>query len=183
MRKLRTERLQLVPVTAANAEVLWRVLQGPDLRTFQDLPEADLPQFRRLVAARPKSLEMGAWGRFEWLIFLEGVGEAVGWLSLRIAERSSATAEIGYSVSSSYRGRGIAAEAVRGLIDEAFARANLRRIRAYCVPENYASRAVLDRLGFDDDGILPHGATVHGRPVDVLSLVLPREKWRQQRAS
>lgn len=184
MRTILTERLRLTPVTMRNAATLWHVLQAPDLRVYQDLPEVDQTQFVRMVSSRPQQFEMGAWGRFEWLIFLEGVHEAVGWVSLRIAERSPSTGEVGYSIVKQYRSRGIATEAVRGLVNESFSHAKLRRIRAYCVPENGASRAVLEHLGFQDDGVLPHGATLRGEPVDVLALLLERARWEaQQRAS
>jgi ribosomal-protein-alanine N-acetyltransferase len=176
MRVIRTERLRLEPVTTENAGVLWDVLQLPGLRDYQDLPDANREQFKRLVGARPVSLEPGASGRFEWLIYLEGVAEPVGWASLRVGDRAT-TAEVGYSVVVEYRQRGIATETVRGLMNEAFARTHLQKVRAYCVPANTASRAVLDTLGFEDDGILPRGATVQGRPVDVVGFVMERSRW------
>src|SRR6185312_9392830 len=115
MRVLRTERLRLEPVTAANAAALWHVLQAPHLREYQDLPDLSLEQFVAAVSERPKSLHPGATGRFEWLIYNHGrreADEAIGWISLRIAERTRSTAEIGYSVIRDYRGRGLATEAV-----------------------------------------------------------------------
>ncbi len=181
MRTLLTERLRLVPVTPHNAAVLWQMLRQPGLREFQDLPEVDLVQFRRMVVSRPQRLEPGAWGRFEWLIGFEGISEPVGWASLRVGERVSSSAEIGYSIVQSYRGRGIATEAVCALAAEAFSRLHLRKLRAYCVPENAASRTVLARAGFEEDGVLPHGATVGGHPVDVLGYVLNREAWELRR--
>ncbi|HTU70729.1 MAG TPA: GNAT family protein [Candidatus Baltobacteraceae bacterium] len=183
MRVLLTERLRLVPVTTQNAAVLWQVLQQPGLREFQDLPDVDLAQFRRMVAARPARLEQGAWGRFEWLIFFEGVSEPVGWTSLRVGERATGSAEVGYSVVQSARGRGIATECVRAIAAEAFSRLHLRKLRAYCVPENRSSRAVLARAGFAEDGVLPRGATVQGQPVDVLGYVLDREQWEIRRSA
>ena len=180
MRTLHTERLRLVPVTTQNADALWRILQEPGLREFQDLPDTDLAQFRRIVATRPARLEAGSWGRFEWLIYLEGVAEPVGWASLRIGERAAA-AEVGYSVVQGYRGRGVATECARAVVSEAFARLQANKVRAYCVPENQASRAVLRRVGFEEDGILSHGAMVQGRPVDVLAFVLPRTRWQLER--
>jgi RimJ/RimL family protein N-acetyltransferase len=176
MRTIHTDRLRLVPVTPENADVLWGVLQLPGLREYQDLPDDDLPHFQKLVAARPASLEPGTSGRFEWLIYLEGVREPVGWASLRVGDRAS-SAEIGYSVVAEYRGRGIATECVRALLREAFEYVHLRRVRAYCVPENAASRAVLATIGFEDDGVLPRGASVQGRPVDVLAFVMERDRW------
>jgi len=181
VRTITTERLSLVPVTTENAATLWELLQQPGLRDYQDLPDVDIAQFRRNVSSRPRALDIGVWGRFEWLLYLAGVAAPVGWASLRIGERTTFAAEVGYSVVQEYRGRGIATEAVEALVDESFARLHMRRVRAYCVPENLSSRAVLARVGFEDDGILPHGATVQGQPVDVLGFVLERVRWEGRR--
>ena len=181
MRKIDTERLRLVPVTVKNANVLWNVLQQPDLRVHQDLPDVDAEQFGRMVAARPAALRPGAHGRFEWLIYRRGEPDPVGWVSLRIGDRSTTVAEVGYSVLREQRGRGVAVEAVGALIDESFGHGHLRLVRAYCVPENMPSRAVLARTGFERDGVLPNGATVQGRAVDVLAFVIERESWEERR--
>jgi RimJ/RimL family protein N-acetyltransferase len=62
-------------------------------------------------------------------------------------------------------------------VEEGFRRAQVRRIRAYCLPENLASRAVLRRNGFDDEGMLTRGATVAGKTVDVILHTIDRERW------
>lgn len=178
MRIILTERLRLVPVTSANAGLLWEVLQEPGLRDFQDLPDVNRSQFLRVVGARPKRFSAGVVGRFEWLVNpAAGDGDPLGWVSLRIAEANRASAEIGYSVVSAHRGRGIATEAVAALIEEGFRRARLREIRAYCLPENASSRAVLRHNGFKDGGTLARGATVQGKPVDVILHTLARARW------
>jgi ribosomal-protein-alanine N-acetyltransferase len=179
MRTIRTARLRLVPVTAANAVLLWRVLQEPDLREYQDLPDVDRDQFRRVVGGRPTRFAQGSVGRFEWLLHYLDADEPLGWVSLRITESNRATAEIGYSVVRAHRGRGVASEAVAALIDEGFTRARLREIRAYCLPKNLSSRAVLHRSGFQDQGTLARGATVQGRPVDVIAHSLERARWEK----
>lgn len=187
MRTIRTERLRLVPVTKANARALWDVLQEPDLRQYQDLPDVDFDQFLSAVRARPTDFGPGSVGRFEWLMYVDGswiserLPRAIGWVSLRLSEGPRAAAEIGYSVVQTFRGRGIAREAVSALLEEGFKRAQLRSVRAYCVPENQPSRAVLRRVGFTDEGILPHGATVQGRPVDVIAYTLDRASWETVR--
>lgn len=179
MRTLRTPRLRMVPVTVENARVLWTILQQPDLRTYQDLPSVSAPVFAEMVGRRPKNLRAGATGRFEWLIYPAHTRRAAGWVSLRIAERDTASGEIGYSVIRDHRGRGVATEAVRAVIEAGFEDAGLSRINAYCVPENAPSRRVLERAGFSYEGVLPHGATVGGTPVDVLMHRLEREAWLQ----
>jgi len=179
MRVIPTRRLNLVPVREENAETLWQVLQQPDLRDFQDLPDLDAAAFRRNIAQRPKELRAAAIGRFEWMIYWRGTdaSKPLGWVSLRIAERATETAEIGYSVVREHRGRGVATEAVAALVAEGFERAQLARVRAYCVPENASSRAVLERNGFLDQGVARHGATVQGQAVDVVGYVLMRGRW------
>ena len=178
MRTIRTKRLRLVPVTSANAALLWQVLQEPDLRDFQDLPDLNRAQFLRVVGSRPTRFAAGVCGRFEWLLqYIAGDGEPLGWVSLRIAESNRAMAEVGYSVVRAHRAQGIASEAVAALIDEGFRRANLREIRAYCLAENLSSRAVLRRTGFEDEGTLPRAATVQGKPVDVVAHSLKRDRW------
>jgi RimJ/RimL family protein N-acetyltransferase len=179
VKTIRTARLRLVPVTSTNATLLWQVLQEPDLRVYQDLPDVDRAQFVRVVGSRPTRLSPGAAGRFEWLLHFgsDGEGEPLGWISLRISESNRSVAEIGYSVVRIHRGKGIATEAVAAVVDEGFRRAQLREIRAYCLPENASSRAVLRRNGFEDEGTLTRGATVGGKPVDVIAHSLARERW------
>jgi ribosomal-protein-alanine N-acetyltransferase len=174
MRAIHTPRLTLVPVHEENANLLWAVLQQPDLREFQDLPGVDLAQFRRMVARRPRHLVRGIAGRFEWLIVEGEQAAPCGWVSLRLHDREPRVGEVGYSVVAAQRGRGLATEALRAIVNEGFALARLASIRAYCIPENASSRAVLAKLGFEPDGMMSHGATIGGRAVNVLSFALDR---------
>jgi RimJ/RimL family protein N-acetyltransferase len=168
----------MIPVTPVNAAALWELLQMPDLRDYQDLPDVDRAAFIRIVGGRPTRFAAGSIGRFEWLVhYLRNESEPLGWVSLRIAEGSRVSAEIGYSVVREHRSQGIATEAVAALVDEGFRRARLQEIRAYCLPENRSSRAVLRNNGFEDRGTLPRGATVQGKPVDVILHALNRERW------
>ena len=179
MRTLRTERLRLTPVTVQNAGTLWHVLQQPDLRAYQELPNVGAAAFTDMVSKRPRVLRPGTSGRFEWLVYVNRIRKPVGWVSLRIAERDLETGEIGYSIVRDFRGRGIATEAVRVLLDEAFTQGGLVRVNAYCLPENTPSRGLLQRLGFSGEGVLPRGATVNGHIVDVLMHRMERDRWAQ----
>jgi len=169
----------MIPVTVQNATSLWRLLQQPDLRTYQDLPNLGAGAFTEMVAKRPKNLTPNASGRFEWLLYILRARKAIGWVSLRIGEHDIATGEVGYSIVRDFRGQGMATEAVRALVHEGFHVARLARVHAYCVPKNEPSRRVLERVGFRCEGTLPHGATVSGEPVDVLIHHIERDSWIQ----
>ncbi len=56
--------------------------------------------------------------------------------------------EIGYQTAPSYRRRGYAIEAVRGLIANAFAHEGVKRVRASIRPDNGPSLALTEKLGF-----------------------------------
>lgn len=179
MRTIRTQRLRLTPVTVQNAGTLWTVLQQPDLRSYQELPTVSASAFTEMVSKRPKVLRQGTSGRFEWLLYMHRIRKPVGWVSLRMAERDPDSGEIGYSIVRDFRRRGIASEAVRALLEEAFTHGGIQRVNAYCLSENVASRKLLERLGFSADGVLPRGATVNGQIVDVLVHRMERDSWAQ----
>lgn len=187
---IRTPRLRLVPVDASNAGTLWELMQNPELRTYQDLPEMERHHFAALAKPGPGAFHANRNGLLEWLIEADD-GGAIGWVSLRIGiERprrqihhlffalhrarsfSFRTAEIGYSLLAEYRGRGYATEAVKALVEEAFTRRRFRRLHAYCMPDNHASRALLRRVGFKEAGVLRGGASLRGRKVDIVAYSL-----------
>jgi len=179
VRKLRTTRLTLVPVGARNARELWKVLNAPDLRKFQDIPRVSADEFERQVRSRPRALDGRTTGRFEWLLQLGDYPQAIGWISLRVNDRTPHIGEIGYSLLENARGKGFATEALRAIADEAFAQGELEEMQACTVPENTASRAVLARAGFREERLIRSGAVIRGRHVDVVLYRLHRAEWQR----
>jgi RimJ/RimL family protein N-acetyltransferase len=80
---------------------------------------------------------------------IEVDGEAVGGIGVRpLEDVYRRTAEIGYWLSESYRGRGIATDAVRALVPIAFRRFGIVRLQAGIFSNNSASMHVLEKTGF-----------------------------------
>jgi RimJ/RimL family protein N-acetyltransferase len=182
VRHLESSRLYLEPVTRENADVLWGIMQAANLRDYQDVPRYTRDAFRERVASRPSQFDGRSNGRFEWLIYPAKGDECIGWVSLRLGDHGSSTAELGYSLLSSARGSGYATEAVRLLCDEAFSATSLRRVEAACVTENEASRRLLVRLGFTRVRLQRSGAVVRGRAVDILIFQMDGQRWRRMHA-
>jgi RimJ/RimL family protein N-acetyltransferase len=181
MKTLHMPRVDLVPVEGGNARELWEVLNAPDLRRYQDIPRVRAEEFERQVRARPKALRATASGRFEWIVRAGEPPTAVGWISLRVSDRAPRIGEVGYSLVREARGRGYASEALAAVIGEGFLEGELDEIQACIVPENVASRAVLDRTGFQQQRLLRGGAVIRGRHVDVLLFSLTRALWDRAR--
>jgi RimJ/RimL family protein N-acetyltransferase len=180
MKSLYTRRLELIPVDARNARELWRILNAPDLRKYQDIPRIPAEDFERQVRGRPRSLDGRSTGRFEWL--LQTTAEpvhAIGWISLRVNDRTPHIGEIGYSLVEEARGHGYATESLSAAIDEAFSAGELEEMQACCVPENLPSRGVLNRTGFSEERTIRGGAVIRGRHVDVVLYRMTRSEWRR----
>jgi len=183
MKLIPTRRLRLVPVDAKNARDLWRVLNAPDLRKYQDIPRIPAEDFERQVRTRPRALDGRSTGRFEWLLqTTEDPPHAIGWISLRVNDRTPHIGEIGYSLIEEARGFGFASEALMAIIAEAFTAGELEEMQACCVPENLPSRAVLNRTGFSEERTIRGGAVIRGRHVDVVLYRQTRSEWRRATA-
>ncbi len=103
-------------------------------------------------------------------------GEAVGGIGLIFGqdiERRSA--EIGYWLGEEYWGRGIVTEAVCALCEYTFAQFDLARIWAGVFEWNPGSMRVLEKAGFQREGILRKAATKDGQTIDVVLYAMVRD--------
>jgi [ribosomal protein S5]-alanine N-acetyltransferase len=91
-------------------------------------------------------------------------GEALGAAVLMSRQRRSA--EIGYWLVPRARGQGIGSRAVGLLARWAVREAELARVEAYVIPDNIASRRVLEKAGFRREGLLRSYLSYEGRRFD-----------------
>ena len=90
----------------------------------------------------------------------------LGGCGLNHIDRSNLGANLGYWVRSSCRGRGIAADAVRLLVDWAFSQTELFRLEIIASVENVASQRVAEKAGARREGVLRGRLQLHGRMHD-----------------
>ena len=84
---------------------------------------------------------------------------------------------IGYGVHGAVRGRGLAGEAARAVVDAAFSSYSiLKKVRAHMDAKNVASMRVLEKLGFVREGILRCNQYVKGEFGDEAIYGLLREE-------
>lgn len=118
---------------------------------------------------------LGKYESFRWFISVDG--QVVGALSLKNISHSMSYAEIGYGVAESHQGKGIATAAIRLLVDKIFIESTLRRLIAYVHEENQASRRVLEKLGFQEEGLLREHYVINGAPVNEVLYGLLKREW------
>jgi ribosomal-protein-alanine N-acetyltransferase len=70
---------------------------------------------------------------------------------------------IGYWIGAPYARKGYMREAVTALVHHAFTALDLSRLESACLPENAASRGVLEKCGFKYEGVAQSYLQINGR--------------------
>ena len=114
------------------------------------------------------------------LIFENGQGRLTGGISMGNIRRGVAqTAQIGYWMGEEYAGKGYMGAAIRLLLDHGFGRMRLNRIEAACIPENERSIRVLEKAGFQREGLLRSYLRINGAWRDHILYAMTAEDYRQ----
>ncbi|MBK5934988.1 ribosomal-protein-alanine N-acetyltransferase [Rhodovulum imhoffii] len=88
----------------------------------------------------------------------------VGAITLDHIRRGPAQAgTLGYWTGAPFARQGFMREAIEALVHYAFAGLDLSRIEAACLPENIASRGVLEKSGFKYEGVAQSYLQINGR--------------------
>ena len=85
------------------------------------------------------------------------------------------TAELGYYLAEEYWGKGVMTDAVRQLCDMIFSQTDILRIFAEPFAYNTGSRRVLEKAGFQLEGILKNNAYKNGQVLDMALYALTRQ--------
>lgn len=88
---------------------------------------------------------------------------------------------IGYWVYSGYGGRGVASAAVTLGVDHAMSFVGMHRVEATVLESNTASRRVLEKSGFREEGLLRRNLHINGQWRDHLLVGLTAEESRPSR--
>ena len=100
---------------------------------------------------------------YPFFIFSADGRVLLGGLGLSNLRRGVAQmASLGYWIGKPYARRGYMTEAVRCAATFAFEHAGLHRLEAACLPSNEASRSVLTRCGFREEGIARRYLRING---------------------
>jgi ribosomal-protein-alanine N-acetyltransferase len=107
-------------------------------------------------------------------IFLNEGEELIGSIGLYKVERGPAqSCIVGYVLDKAHNGKGYMTEAIQLIVDYAFAELKLHRLEAGVKPDNLGSIRVLEKLGFQKEGIARKNIRINGKWEDhqILALV------------
>jgi RimJ/RimL family protein N-acetyltransferase len=138
------------------------MLDDPSLLRFTRVPEPAPADFASIWVTR--YAEARREGTREAFAIVED-GEFLGLALAPTIDRETLTAELGYVVAPSARGRGVASEALRRLTEWAFGEGMLR-IELLISADNAASKKVAERCGYVREGVLRNAYLKPGRRED-----------------
>lgn len=178
---VRGDGVLLRPPRAAD-HAAWSVLRDGSRDYLQPWepawPDDDLTKaaFRRRLSIYAREMELGnAWPFF---VFIDEGRTLVGAVTLSNVRRGVAeTGTLGYWIGRPFAGRGHTTAAVRGVVGFAFDRVKLHRLEAACLPTNLASRRVLEKSGFRNEGLARAYLKINGEWADHLLFGLVEDEF------
>jgi [ribosomal protein S5]-alanine N-acetyltransferase len=128
-----------------------------------------------------RHVEGAASARFQgFLICLRETGEIAGVANLsEIVRGVFQSAYLGFYASSRCAGRGLMKEGLSLVLRHAFRKLGLHRVEANVQPENSRSLALVQALGFRQEGFSPRYLKIGGRWRDHERWALLVEDWRK----
>lgn len=137
--------------------------------------------YRRRLGAYAREMEQGtAWPLF---VFDPSDQHLLGAITLSNIRRGVAeTGVLGYWVGQRHAGRGIGTAAVRAILGHAFDGLGLHRVEAACLPTNHASRRVLEKAGFRQEGLARAYLKINGQWADHLLFGVLSEEFASMAA-
>ena len=118
-------------------------------------------------------------GTFGSVIMFDG--NIIGALGIHRLDLQNKHTALGYWIDHRYEARGIVTRCTRVLIDYLFDKMELNRVQINCNVENVRSRAIPERLGFTQEGILRQVELLNDTFGDWAVYGILRSEWRAKR--
>jgi ribosomal-protein-serine acetyltransferase len=102
----------------------------------------------------------------------------VGSIGFNTIDRLNKNAGIGYMLDEDMNGKGIMTKSCRGIINHGFNEMTLNRIEIKAAVENTKSRAIPEKLGFKQEGILHQAEFKYDHFLDMVVYGMLKENWK-----
>ena len=102
----------------------------------------------------------------------------VGMIGYHTIKRAIDMGEIGYWLDEGANGRGIMTRCVKAMINIGIQELGLKKIEIFCAEGNSRSRAIPERLGFTQEGMIRRAWNLHGEYVSLVVYGLLVEEWK-----
>jgi len=169
--ELDTRDLHLRRVCLSDAENLFKMLSDPEsMKYWSSPPVADVSDALNVLREDVESDDQG--NSICWAVTLTGQDKMIGKCILFQFSPANHRAEIGFILNRDYWRRGLMLQALETVIRFAFTTLDLHRIEADVDPDNAGSLGILQKLGFEREGLFKDRWSLNGAWVDSVMLGL-----------
>jgi RimJ/RimL family protein N-acetyltransferase len=188
---LRTERLVLRPIEAADAADVYEYQRLPEVIRYLPWPERDRTEAFEHTAKRAAGRVLAAdEDFFVFAATLRGTpstddparDRVIGDFMVRVSSVQHARLELGWVLHPDFQGRGYAREAAGAVLDFAFETLGAHRVEAFLDARNAASAALCERLGMRREATLLEEEYNDGEWQDTAVYGMLRREWTARRA-
>jgi len=166
----------LIPSSEDFAELFLSWREEPNAKRFNPYNSMTLQQAaQRLKDAGAQFSEIAPSRECRHLVQIDG--KVFGTVAITNFNGMMLTAEISYQISESRQGRGLGTAAVRRLVETVFTETPIRKLLAYVHEDNLASRRLIEKVGFKQEGLLREHYLIAGQPANEALYGLLRSEW------
>lgn len=169
-----TERLCLKEASEKDALALFNIWSNPEITKFMNIePMFNQNQATEMIQFFESLSKKRQGNRFS--ILLNKSTELIGSCGFNYLDYENDRGEIGYELDIEYWNMGYMTEALTKLIDLGFSSYNLNRIEAKVEPKNEASKHILKKIGFKEEGLLRKFEKAKGNYIDLIMFSVLKE--------
>jgi ribosomal-protein-alanine N-acetyltransferase len=172
-----TPRLTLRPFSEADAEPLFEYARNPRVTRFTLWDAHRTISDTRVFVQDYAQLRYREGMPEPYAITITPGSTPIGSCGCFWASYPNRTMELGYWIAEEFWGKGIAAEACRALLSHVVGEFEPERIQARVIAGNSSSCRVLEKLGFQREGMLRSALLRRGNFEDLLIYAILRTEW------
>lgn len=173
---LEGERVRLRWLEQRDVPRLFEIFSDPTAMRYWSSPaQTEQAQAQELLDAIHQSFRERS--LFQWGVARRSDNLLIGTTTLFDMRAEHRKAEIGYMLDRPFWGQGLMQEALRLYLQFAFGTLGLNRLTADVDPRNDRSITILERLGFQREGVMRETYWVGGEVSDSLMLGLLASDW------
>ena len=173
---IETDRLILREVTTADASDMLNYLSDKDVVTPMGLAPFQTEDDVCDEISWYESIYDEDTG-IRWGITLKDSGKVIGSCGFLNMLPKHYRAEVGYELSKGHWGKGIAGEALEAIVKYGFDHFELERIEALIEPANLPSQKLIEKQGFEREGLLRHYEFTCGKFDDLYMYSIIKESF------
>ncbi len=172
-----TERLVVRALNESDVPAIFRHASNPNVTQFTRWDAHGTPEDTRAFLRHTLTQYAHQIPEGMAVALRDSPWEAIGVAGCFWESQDNHCMEVGYWIAEPFWGRGYAGEAARAVVTFAFQQFEVQRMQSHCMAENAASARVLEKLGFQFEGVARSAIKLRGQFRDMRRYAVLRGEW------